>query len=129
MINWILRKLAKITILGKIFEKLGEVDYIRIKQSKKFSSAFIYMKNWNFSSSLVMKFYNKIADGDEINLIYNFPWFWKCRANHDIRELKFNKLENQTVQYKENINNLKKENWNLKSYARWLMLRRNAQTI
>ena len=86
-----------------IFEKLGKVDYIQIKQSIKFSSAFIYMKNWNFSSSLVMKFYNKIAEGDEINLIYNFPWFWKCRANHDIRELKFNKLENQTVQYKENV--------------------------
>ena len=38
--------------------------------------------------------------GEEVNLIYEFPWFWKCRANHDIRELKFNKLENQTKQQK-----------------------------
>jgi len=111
--------------IQRTFQKIniGELSDIQIRHRKKFHSAFIYIKKWNFSSPYVIELYKKLADGEEVNLIYNFPWFWKCRANHDLKELKYNKLENQTAQYRKKINYLKKENWNLKSYARWLTIR------
>ena len=117
-----------------IFNKLniGKISKVKIKKTSKFSSAYIYIEKWNIQDRKGQNFYQKIIEGEEINLIYEFPWFWKCRANHDIRELKFNKLENQTKQQKKKINYLNKENWNLKCYARWLALRRrndHPQTI
>ena len=117
-----------------IFEKLnlGIISKVVIKKKSKLSSAYIYIEKWNIQGEKGKKFYQKIIDGEEVNLIYEFPWFWKCRANHDIRELKFNKLRDQTQKQKRKINHLNKENWNLKCYARWLATRRgnyHPQTI
>ena len=116
------------------FQKLniGKIDRIIIKKKNKYNSAFIYFQKWNIKNEKATQFYQKIIDGEEVNLIYEFPWFWKCRANHDIRELKFNKLRDQTQKQKRKINHLNKENWNLKCYARWLATRRgnyHPQTI
>ena len=120
--------------IKKTFEKLeiGIINKIIIKKKNKYSSAFIYLQEWNINNKKAKKFHQKIIEGEEVNLIYEFPWFWKCRANHDIRELKFNKLENQTKQQEKRIKYLKKQNWNLQCYARWLALRRrndHPQTI
>ena len=79
--------------IRKVFEKLGDVNKIKINKNKKHTSAFIFINNWNFEKKQTMDFYKKIIEGEEVNLIYDFPWFWKCRANHDIRELQFNKLK------------------------------------
>ena len=116
------------------FEKLkiGKIRDVIIKKKNKFSSAYIFINKWNLESKNATKFYKKIIEGEEVNLIYNFPWFWKCRANHDIRELKFNKLENQTKRQERRIEYLKRQNWNLQCYARWLAIRRrndDPQTI
>ena len=120
--------------IKKTFEKLeiGIINKIIIKKKNKYSSAYIYLQKWNINNKKAKKFHQKIIEGEEVNLIYEFPWFWKCRANHDIRELKFNKLENQTKQQEKRIKYLKKQNWNLQCYARWLALRRrndHPQTI
>ena len=32
--------------------------------------------------------YDTLIVGEEINLVYDFPWYWKCRANQDIDKLK-----------------------------------------
>ena len=106
--------------IKKIFEKLGNVNKVNININKKHISAFIFINNWNFEKKQTMDFYKKIIEGEEVNLIYDFPWFWKCRANHDIRELQFNKLKNKTKKQEEMINKLNQENWKLKSYSRWL---------
>ena len=106
--------------IKKIFEKLGNVNKVNINISKKHTSAFIFINQWNFEKKKTLEFYRKIMDGEEVNLIYDFPWFWKCRANHDIRELQFNKLKNKTKKQEEMINKLNQENWKLKSYTRWL---------
>ena len=120
--------------IKKTFEKLeiGIINKIIIKKKNKYSSAYIYLQKWNINNKKAKKFHQKIIEGEEVNLIYEFPWFWKCRANHDIRELKFNKLENKTKQQEKRIKYLKKQNWNLQCYARWLALRRrndHPQTI
>ena len=120
--------------IKKTFEKLniGPISRIIIKKKNKYSSAFIYLQAWDITCEKAKTFYRKIIEGEEVNLIYEFPWFWKCRANHDIRELKFNKLENETKRQEKRIKYLKKQNWNLQCYARWLALRRrndHPQTI
>jgi len=120
--------------IKKTFEKLdiGKINRVTVKKKNKHSTAFIYLQSWNIKSKNAKIFYQKIIEGEEVNLIYEFPWFWKCRANHDIRELKFNKLENQSKQQEQKINYLKNQNWNLQCYARWLVSRRrndHPQTI
>ena len=120
--------------IKKTFEKLdiGKINRVTVKKKNKHSTAFIYLQSWNIKSKNAKIFYKKIIEGEEVNLIYEFPWFWKCRANHDIRELKFNKLENQSKQQEQKINYLKNQNWNLQCYARWLVSRRrndHPQTI
>ena len=112
--------------IKKTFEKLniGKINNIIIKKKNKHSTAFIYLQEWNITCEKAKTFQKKIIDGEEVNLIYDFPWFWKCRANHDIRELKFNKLENKSKQQEQKINYLKNQNWNLQCYARWLSSRR-----
>ena len=117
------------------FKKLniGKINKIVLQRRSKHISAFIFINNWDIHTHKGKKFYKKIIDGEDVNLIYSFPWFWKCRANHDIKELKFNKLQIQTKQQKKEIYHLNKENWNLKCYTRWLAMRRlwnyNPQTI
>ncbi len=106
--------------IKKIFEKLGNVNKVNININKKHTSAFIFINQWNFEKKKTLEFYRKIMDGEEVNLIYDFPWFWKCRANHDIRELQFNKLKNKTKEQENIIHKLNQENWKLKSYSRWL---------
>ena len=103
-----------------VFQSMGGLEKIVIKRKGKYCSAFIYMKSWNLKSEKAIEFHKKLVDGEEINLIYDFPWFWKCRANHNIQELKYNKLGNEITKYKTRINTLKTQNLNLKSYARWL---------
>ena len=120
--------------IKKTFEKLdiGKINRVTVKKKNKHSTAFIYLQSWNIKSKNAKIFYQKIIEGEEVNLIYEFPWFWKCRANHDIRELKFYKLENQSKQQEQKINYLKNQNWNLQCYARWLVSRRrndHPQTI
>ena len=108
--------------IRRVFQNMniGELEKIAIKHNGKFCSAFIYIKNWNLKSKKAIEFHKKLVEGEEINLIYNFPWFWKCRANHNLRELKYNKLGNEITKYQTRINTLKTQNLNLKSYARWL---------
>ncbi len=106
--------------IKKIFGKIGTVDYVEIKYNNKFSSAFIYMKNWYLTNIKVNNLYEKISSGEEINLIYDFPWFWKCRANYNIKELKFYKLEDEMKEKNTKIDFLRSENWKLKSYLRWI---------
>ena len=120
--------------IKKTFEKLdiGKINRVTVKKKNKHSTAFIYLQSWNIKSKNAKIFYQKIIEGEEVNLIYEFPWFWKCRANHDIRELKFNKLEKINQNNRKRIEYLKRQNWNLQCYARWLVSRRrndHPQTI
>ena len=112
--------------IKKTFEKLdiGKINRVTVKKKNKHSTAFIYLQSWNIKSKNAKIFYQKIIEGEEVNLIYEFPWFWKCRANHDIRELKFNKLEKINQNNRKRIEYLKRQNWNLQCYARWLSSRR-----
>ena len=60
--------------------KLGEIDYIDIVVGHDFQRIFIYFKRW-FSSSFAKSIKARFLDNEEIKIIYDDPWFWKCRLN------------------------------------------------
>ena len=93
MISICIPHVEKRTTRRQIFQtftkiKWGEINTITMKTKKENTSVFIYFKKWNIDSPNVKQIHEKIVKGEEINLVYDFPWFWKCRANIDIRNLK-----------------------------------------
>lgn len=100
--------------------QIGTINDIQIKQKGKFKVGFIYLDKWNLEDIRIKRIYKLLSDGEEINLVYNFPWFWKCRANHDITELKYRKLSKENKKTKETVTKLKQDLWQLKDYTKYL---------
>lgn len=99
---------------------IGRINDIQIKNKGKFKVGFIYLESWNLENPKINKIFNLLSSGEEINLVYNFPWFWKCRANHDISELKLKKLTIENKKTKHNLIKLKQELWQLQDYTKYL---------
>jgi len=57
--------------------KLGEIDIIDIHLDKKCQRVFIHFKSWN-TTQRVQDIKQRLLDGEEIKVIYDDPWFWKC---------------------------------------------------
>ena len=47
------------------------------KNGEKFCTVYIHMK-WNMRSQLAIDTRAKLLDGQEIKIVYDEPWFWKC---------------------------------------------------
>ena len=108
--------------ITEVFNKIGigKINEIMIKQKGKFQVAFIYLEKWNLQKPVIQRIYKTLCDGEEINLVYKFPWFWKCRANHDITELKFKKLNKENKKTNEKLTNLENKLWILRDYTKYL---------
>jgi hypothetical protein len=64
--------------INNIFKNFGTVDRIDIVNSgRRARKAFIHFKRWNHTDLL-----SRLENGDTVNLIYNFPWYWKCRKSN-----------------------------------------------
>jgi hypothetical protein len=59
--------------LSDIFNKFGYVKNIQIYDTK----AFIYFKHW-YNTPNSRQILQRFSDGGHINIVYDFPWFWKC---------------------------------------------------
>lgn len=108
--------------IRKIFNKLkvGKINQIIIKKKNDNKSVFIYLHEWYTDDPKIKQMRNKLSSGEEINIVYDFPWFWKCRANHDLTLLRKINLEKKYNLQKYEIRNLKEQNHYLESYVRWL---------
>ena len=125
MISICIPHVEKRTTRRQIFQtftkiKWGEINTITMKTKKENTSVFIYFKKWNIDSPNVKQIHEKIVKGEEINLVYDFPWFWKCRANIDIRYLKQEMLKKKVKEQKQLIKIMNAKFLNLQSYTRWL---------
>ena len=125
MISICIPSVEKRTTRRQIFQtftkiKWGEINTITMKTKKENTSAFIYFKKWNIDLPNVKQIHEKILKGEEINLVYDFPWFWKCRANIDIRFLKQEMLKKKVTEQQKLIQRLNAKFLNLQSYTRWL---------
>jgi hypothetical protein len=67
--------ITKIDILS-VFNKLniGEIFSIRFV-GKKSKTVIIKLRYWNKRSQDLR---NRLVDGKPVNIVYNFPWYWKC---------------------------------------------------
>ena len=64
------------------FEKFGAVDRIDIVQSgRKSRKAFIHFKRWIPKNQDHQSFLTRLEDGETVNLVYSFPWYWQCRKS------------------------------------------------
>jgi len=73
--------------LGDIFEKLnfGAVDRIDMvpktnERGESYYKVFIHFKVWH-NNQMAQATRDKLLAGEEIKIVYNAPWFWKCSAS------------------------------------------------
>ena len=65
-------------VMGEM--QLGEIDYIDLHLSKDYQKAFVHFKTWN-NTSFATSIKQRFLDGEELKIIYDEPWFWKCSLN------------------------------------------------
>ena len=72
----------------KTFRELGigfidRIDTVHKtdKNGERFCTVYIHLKNWNMQNQLARDTRQKLLDGEEIKVVYDEPWFWKCTAS------------------------------------------------
>jgi len=72
----------------RIFKELGigfidRIDTVHKtdKNGERYCTVYIHMRNWNVRSQLARDTRQKLLDGEEIKVVYDEPWFWKCTAS------------------------------------------------
>ena len=66
--------------------RIGFIDRIDTvhktdKNGERFCTVYVHMKNWNMENQLARDTRQKLLDGQEIKVVYDEPWFWKCTAS------------------------------------------------
>lgn len=74
--------------LYDVFEKLelGAIDRIDMvaktnERGECYNKVFIHFKVWNKKNPTVQATRDKLLKGEEVKIVYNEPWFWKCSAS------------------------------------------------
>jgi hypothetical protein len=65
--------------------ELGPVDRIDLvaktnERGESYNKVFIHFKTWNRNPQ-AQATRDKLLQGEEIKIVYNEPWFWKCTAS------------------------------------------------
>ena len=50
------------------------------KNGERFCTVYVHLK-WNMDNKLARDTRQKLVDGQEIKVVYDEPWFWKCTAS------------------------------------------------
>ena len=56
--------------------KFGTISHIHLIRYDSYQKVFIYYKHWDDIIT-----FEKLKNGEHINIVYTFPWFWKCSLN------------------------------------------------
>jgi len=51
------------------------------KNGERFCTVYVHLKRWNMQNQLARDTRQKLLDGEEIKVVYDEPWFWKCVAS------------------------------------------------
>lgn len=62
---------------------LGCIDDVDVvskttKDGEPFVTIYVHFSNWNYNNPEAKKFREKIMKGEQVNIFYDEPWFWKC---------------------------------------------------
>ena len=72
-------------LVRRIFNKykLGPIKRIDIVHNTQYGNKriFIHFKYWNILSETSRQILYRLENGEKINIIYNFPWYWKCHKS------------------------------------------------
>ena len=66
--------------------RIGFIDRIDTvhktdRNGERFCTVYVHMKSWNMENQLARETRQKLLDGQEIKVVYDEPWFWKCTAS------------------------------------------------
>ena len=66
--------------------RIGLIDRIDTvhktdRNGERYCTVYIHLKHWNMQSQLARDTRQKLLDGEEIKVVYDEPWFWKCVAS------------------------------------------------
>ena len=50
------------------------------KHGERFCTVYIHLK-WNMDNELARETRQKLLDGQDVKVVYDEPWFWKCTAS------------------------------------------------
>jgi hypothetical protein len=59
---------------------LGSIDNIDIHVGRDFQRVYIYFKQW-YTTPFANLIKQRLLGGEELKIMYDDPWFWKCRQN------------------------------------------------
>ena len=61
---------------------VGRIDMVSKTNDRgePYYKVFIHFKQWN-KNALAKATRDKLLQGEEIKIVYNEPWFWKCTAS------------------------------------------------
>lgn len=65
--------------------RVGYIDRIDTvhktdKHGERFCTVYIHLK-WNMDNQLARETRQKLLDGQDVKVVYDEPWFWKCTAS------------------------------------------------
>jgi len=65
--------------------RIGHIDRIDTvhktdKNGERFCTVYVHL-TWNTRDNLARETRQKLIDGQEIKIVYDEPWFWKCTAS------------------------------------------------
>jgi len=94
--------------IRRVFEelKLGEIEFIDIHVTPKCQRVYIYFKSW-CSGERVDNIKTRLLQGEELKVIYNNPWYWKCYLNN--RKQPTNNTGTHTPSLRKRFNQLRHE--------------------
>ena len=66
--------------------RIGLIDRIDTvhktdRNGERYCTVYIHLKSWNMQSQLARDTRQKLMNGEEIKVVYDEPWFWKCVAS------------------------------------------------
>jgi len=69
---------------------LGAVERIDMvpktnDRGESYYKVFIHFKQWNNKNTVALATRTKLLQGEEIKIVYNEPWFWKCTASRVVK--------------------------------------------
>ena len=66
--------------------RVGHIDRIDTvhktdQRGERYCTVYIHLK-WNMSNALARETRQKLLDGNDIKVVYDEPWFWKCTMSN-----------------------------------------------
>ena len=82
--EWGLVKERFETAFGAKCVKRVDVIKKRNRRNKIYNCVFVHFTKWP-DNSVAQGVRQKLMNGESIQLIYDFPWYWKCYASKNMR--------------------------------------------